>query len=202
MLVLLKISIGRFKPESGKALNYFLWFLALVFCFSCETRLEVYPSCPVDFRIEKNSKHQLKGSWKLIGMQSEGSSIDYPPCQGYNVNESQELFIWFADSVEVPMTIHEEKPTYYLSGKAPVNSFSARYTYDKFNNLTISNLYTTLVGGGESFNNFEKRYYNALESAFRYKISDNMLIIFYGSKGKILYIAQSSSKVSHQNQLN
>jgi len=158
----------------------------------CKKDPEISADCPVIYQINLNKSYSIGGNWKFIGFQKEGLTyIDYPLCKGYEKGDNFEVTISFAD------TTHNYNDTvlytlpYLFSGKAPINGYGGSYNFDDNTyNLTIGKLVSTKVGGPSVLSDYEDKYYDALHNAYRYKIDKNVLIVYYGTYDKMLFVAK------------
>lgn len=164
-----------------------LGILLLIFSLSgCTESNEI--ACPVTYTVVAGD-FELQSTWRLVGFvnRNEGR-MNYPPCETYllagNTVETYPLLLTFTQ--EAAGGRRSASQMSIFRGNGPVNDFSGAYALQG-DQITVGEEFDSSeseVAGvvGE----YEQRYFDALQSMNRYKITNNMLTIIFGDGGEEL----------------
>ncbi|GAB2791751.1 hypothetical protein GCM10027275_40750 [Rhabdobacter roseus] len=147
------------------------WALAglVLFLSSCQDK-EPTPSAMSPERIQamRTSFQTLEGQWVL-------KNFEKNPLPSSLENKATLIFEKQSDN------------TYQLGGRSFVNWFGGTFTLDEEKGLLVAhnNVISTLIGGPPAESQAESRYYEALQKAQFFELTDNgTLKIYAGEPGK------------------
>ena len=189
-----KMSSKPFKSFFALPDNLKLFIVALIACnlavsnYHCNEKSE-NAQCPVEYEVIPGENHQLTGKWKFVGFENAlTKEISYPPCG------SNEAFIILTDS---PCDRAEKEIFYYpyiFQGRALINSYLGSYITREENEIRFSETIRSQINGTYEIENFQRDFHYALQTADKYKITDNLLQIFYDDDAHdMLFVSQNDT---------
>ncbi len=174
--------------------NLKLFIIALIACnlavsnYHCNEK-NTNAECPVEYEVIPGKNYPLIGKWKFIGFENPlTKAIEYPPC-GNN-----QTFIILTDS----LCNRPEKEIFYypfiFQGRALINSFLGSFTKDDEGKIKFSETIRSHISGTPEIDRFQNQFHEALKTADKYEINDNLLQIFFDEgRHNMLFVSQSDT---------